>query len=76
MSTHPSACAIYRASVLLAETKTNRSTRAAETPGHAWHFFVEHYQDETQARRDPAYTYELSDGSYYYGLDPPDDAVP
>ncbi|KAL0935551.1 Oxygen-dependent choline dehydrogenase 4 [Colletotrichum truncatum] len=52
------------------------SARAAETPGHSWQFFVEHYQNETQARRDPKYTYRQSNGSYYYGLNPPDDAVP
>lgn len=53
-----------------------RAARAAETPGHSWQFFVEHYQNETQARRDPKYTYIQTDGSYYTGLDPPEGAVP
>jgi hypothetical protein len=53
-----------------------RSSRAAETPGHSWQFFVQHYQNETQARYDPKYTYTLRNGSYWYGLDPPADAVP
>ncbi|GJC87190.1 oxygen-dependent choline dehydrogenase [Colletotrichum liriopes] len=46
------------------------SAQAAETPGHSWQFFVEHYQNETQARRDPKYTYIQSNGSYYHGLNP------
>ncbi|KAI9150571.1 Oxygen-dependent choline dehydrogenase 4 [Paramyrothecium foliicola] len=52
------------------------SARAAETPGHSWQFFVEHYQNETQARRDPRYTYRTTNGTLYYGLDPPAGAEP
>lgn len=40
----------------------------------AWHFWVRHYRNETQARRDSKFTYLLEDGSWYTGLDPP--AVP
>ncbi|KAK0388804.1 hypothetical protein NLU13_5047 [Sarocladium strictum] len=53
-----------------------RSAAAAESAGHGWQFFVQHYANETQARRDPKYTYIQPDGSYYVGLDPPEDAVP
>ncbi|KAJ4304832.1 hypothetical protein N0V90_000360 [Kalmusia sp. IMI 367209] len=53
-----------------------RSAVAAETPPNSWQFFVEHYQNETQARRDSKYTYLQSNGSYYVGLDPPADAEP
>ncbi|CAH0020330.1 unnamed protein product [Clonostachys rhizophaga] len=49
---------------------------AAETPGHSWQFFVNHYQDFDQARRDPKYTYIQTNGSYYVGLDPPEGARP
>ncbi|RFU75444.1 glucose-methanol-choline oxidoreductase [Trichoderma arundinaceum] len=49
---------------------------AAETPGISWHFWVNHFQNETQARRDNKYTYRLTNGSYYVGLDPPKDAEP
>ncbi|KAH7091519.1 hypothetical protein FB567DRAFT_577381 [Paraphoma chrysanthemicola] len=49
---------------------------AAETPPHSWSYFVEHFQNETQARRDPKYAYLRSNGSYYVGLDPPADARP
>ncbi|KAJ8116073.1 hypothetical protein OPT61_g2425 [Boeremia exigua] len=49
---------------------------AAENPPHSWSFFVEHYANETQARRDPKYAYLRSNGSYYVGLEPPEDAEP
>jgi choline dehydrogenase len=49
---------------------------AAETPGHSWQFFVQHYQDFEAARRDPKYTYIQTNGSYYVGLDPPEGAKP
>ncbi|KAJ6783556.1 hypothetical protein PWT90_07710 [Aphanocladium album] len=52
------------------------STLASETPGMAWSFFVNHYEDQAQAQRDNKYTYLLSNGSYYVGLDPPSDAKP
>lgn len=42
----------------------------------AWDIFVNHYQDQTRAQRDPKYTYRQSDGSYYVGLDPPAGAEP
>ncbi|KAH9888174.1 GMC oxidoreductase [Xylariomycetidae sp. FL2044] len=49
---------------------------AAEDPRYSWSFFVSHYQNETQARRDNRFTYLLTNGSYYVGLDPPEDAEP
>ncbi|KAG5757947.1 hypothetical protein H9Q72_013910 [Fusarium xylarioides] len=49
---------------------------AAETPGHSWQFFVNHYEDFDAARRDPKYTYIQTNGSYYVGLDPPEGARP
>ncbi|KAI1069362.1 hypothetical protein LB507_008736 [Fusarium sp. FIESC RH6] len=49
---------------------------AAETPGHSWQFFVQHYEDFEAARRDPKYTYIQTNGSYYVGLDPPEGAKP
>ncbi|KAM3428022.1 hypothetical protein MY4824_009088 [Beauveria thailandica] len=49
---------------------------AGEAPGISWHFFVNHFQNETQAKRDDKYTYRLNNGSYYVGLDPPTDAEP
>jgi choline dehydrogenase len=57
-------------------TRLYRSTLAAETPGISWYFWVNHFQNETQARRDNKYTYRLTNGSYYIGLDPPKDAEP
>ncbi|CAI6339915.1 unnamed protein product [Periconia digitata] len=49
---------------------------AGENAPHSWQFFVEHYQNETQARRDSKYTYQFSNGSYYSGIDPPEGAKP
>ncbi|KAI8671869.1 GMC-OxRdtase-N domain-containing protein [Fusarium keratoplasticum] len=48
----------------------------SEEPSMSWSFFVNHYQNETQARRDSKYTYRLSNGTLWYGLDPPEDAEP
>ncbi|KAK2594952.1 hypothetical protein QQS21_007310 [Conoideocrella luteorostrata] len=48
----------------------------AETPGMSWQFFVSHYQNETQARRDRSFTYRLINGSLWHGIDPPEDAEP
>lgn len=53
-----------------------RARTAAETPGHSWQFFVNHYEDFDAARRDPKYTYIQTNGSYYVGLDPPEGARP
>jgi choline dehydrogenase len=48
----------------------------SESPEASWEFFVSHYQDETQARRDNKFTYRLNNGSYYTGLEPPEGAEP
>lgn len=37
---------------------------------------VNHYSNLTQAVRDPKYIYQLSNGSYYTGLQPPPGATP
>ncbi|KAK2041722.1 alcohol oxidase [Colletotrichum somersetense] len=52
------------------------SGNAAETPGHSWQFFVEHYADPEVARRNPRYTYRTINGTLYYGLEPPSGAEP
>ncbi|KAH7110363.1 hypothetical protein B0J11DRAFT_599519 [Dendryphion nanum] len=52
------------------------SAAAAENPPHSWQFFVEHFQNQTQARRDSKYTYFQSNGSYYTGLNPPPGSRP
>ncbi|KAH7112092.1 hypothetical protein B0J11DRAFT_554216 [Dendryphion nanum] len=49
---------------------------AAETPPHSWQFYVEHFRNETQARRDPKYAYVQTNGSFYVGLRPPVGAKP
>jgi hypothetical protein len=42
----------------------------------SWQFFVSHYQNQTQAQRDRAFTYRLENGTLYYGLEPPEGATP
>ncbi|CAI6292734.1 unnamed protein product [Periconia digitata] len=49
---------------------------ASEQSPHSWQFFVKHYANETQGRRDLKYTYLLKNGSYHIGPDPPSDAEP
>lgn len=41
-----------------------------------WDIFVNHYQDQTRAQRDPKYTYETSPYQYHVGPDPPSGAEP
>ncbi|KAI8191750.1 Oxygen-dependent choline dehydrogenase [Colletotrichum sp. SAR 10_65] len=48
----------------------------SEHPEMSWQFFVSHYQNETQARRDRYFTYRLSNGTLWYGIDAPKDASP
>ncbi|RWA06978.1 hypothetical protein EKO27_g8133 [Xylaria grammica] len=49
---------------------------AAEHPEMSWSFFVSHYRNQTQARRDNKFAYLLPNGTYYVGLDPPEEAEP
>ncbi|KAI1260224.1 GMC oxidoreductase [Xylariaceae sp. FL1019] len=37
-----------------------------------WEYFVDHYTNETQAKRDSKMTYLTAGGDYYVGLDPPE----
>ncbi|TQN65553.1 Oxygen-dependent choline dehydrogenase [Colletotrichum shisoi] len=41
-----------------------------------WNYFVNHYPDPEQQKRDSKMTYEMPDGSFYVGLDPPAEAKP
>ncbi|PVH93429.1 GMC oxidoreductase [Periconia macrospinosa] len=49
---------------------------AAENAPHSWQYFVEHFDNRTQAVRDSKYAYTLSNGSYYVGVDPPAGSTP
>ena len=42
----------------------------------SWAFYVNHYQNDTQAYRDPTYTWRNPDGTLYVGTDPPEEAEP
>lgn len=39
-----------------------------------WEYFVDHYENETQANRDSKMTYLTKEGEYYVGLYPPEGA--
>lgn len=54
----------------------HRADVNSEHPEMSWQFFVSHYQNETQARRDRYFTYRLSNGTLWYGIDAPEDATP
>ncbi|KAK1723151.1 hypothetical protein CaCOL14_003093 [Colletotrichum acutatum] len=41
-----------------------------------WNYFVNHYPDLEQQKRDSKMTYEMPDGSLYVGLNPPAEATP
>ncbi|OHW99271.1 choline dehydrogenase [Colletotrichum incanum] len=41
-----------------------------------WNYFVNHYSDLKQQKRDSKMTYEMPDGSFYVGLNPPAEAKP
>jgi choline dehydrogenase len=49
---------------------------AAEYEPMRWDYFVKHFDDEEEMRKDSKLTYELPDGSRYTGLSPPPDAKP
>lgn len=55
---------------------SRRGNIGAETPGMGWGFFVSHYLNETQERRDRYLSYRLTNGSLYTGLEPPPGAEP
>lgn len=45
---------------------------ASEYTPIRWDYYVQHYADEEQAKRDDKMTYMTPDGEYYSGLDPPE----
>jgi choline dehydrogenase len=49
---------------------------AAEDPLMRWDFYVNHYQDQARAQRDPKYVYQLPNGTRHAGLHPPLGAKP
>lgn len=60
----------------LADFQHIRGPRAAENETMAWHFWVRHFRNETQGRRDSKFNYRLADGSVYTGTEPPEGAEP
>ena len=85
----PLACRLAMAghSTLLIEAGNDQNGNVnISTPGYQavvtqdpklrWDFFVNHYQDQERAMRDPKYTYETGPYEYHVGPDPPAGAKP
>lgn len=49
---------------------------ASEYEPMRWDFFVKHFDDEEEMKRDTKLTYELADGTRYTGANPPSGAKP
>jgi choline dehydrogenase len=49
---------------------------ASEYEPMRWDFFVKHFDDEAENRKDTKLTYQLADGSRYTGANPPQGAEP
>lgn len=47
-----------------------------QDPKLRWDIFVNHYQDQQRAQRDPKYTYEVAPYQYHVGPNPPSGAKP
>lgn len=47
-----------------------------QDPKLRWDIYVNHYQDQARAQRDPKYVYNLPNGTQYVGLNPPAGAQP
>ena len=48
----------------------------SDDPQIAWHMFVNNYQDQERAMRDPKYVWEVSPYNYHVGPNPPAGAKP
>lgn len=49
---------------------------ASEFEDTRWNYFVNHYSNLEQQKRDSKMTYEMPDGAFYIGLEPPTNAKP
>ena len=47
-----------------------------EDPALRWDIFVNHYEDQKRAQRDPKYVWETAPFEYHVGPNPPDGATP
>lgn len=47
-----------------------------QDPKLSWDIFVNHYQDQERAKRDPKYSYETGPYQYHVGPNPPSGATP
>ncbi|KAI0390315.1 hypothetical protein F5Y17DRAFT_445374 [Xylariaceae sp. FL0594] len=85
----PLACRLARAgfSTLLIEaggenngniniTVPGYQAAVTQDPTLRWDIFVNHYQDQNRAKRDPKYTYETAPYTYHVGPNPPSGATP
>ncbi|RFU28350.1 hypothetical protein B7463_g8005, partial [Scytalidium lignicola] len=52
------------------------SLQSTEFPPQEWDYFVQHYDNQTQAELDSKYTWQLPNGTKYVGQDPPSGSTP
>jgi choline dehydrogenase len=52
------------------------AANVVEDPKLSWKFFVNHYQDQTRAQRDPNYVWDIGGGQQHVGPNPPSGAKP
>ncbi|KAH8807719.1 putative choline dehydrogenase [Xylogone sp. PMI_703] len=49
---------------------------SSEFPAQQWDYFVQHYDNQTQAQMDSKFTWKLANGTKFVGSDPPAGATP
>ncbi|KAH8686283.1 hypothetical protein BGZ61DRAFT_454285 [Ilyonectria robusta] len=60
----------------LTETLPALHLMSTEFEDTRWNYFVNHYSDLEQQKKDSKMTYQKADGSFYVGLEPPSGAKP
>lgn len=54
----------------------NRANAAGEDPALSWSFFVNHYEDLEEARKDSKFTWKTANGTFFVGSNAPEGSEP